>query len=175
MVSTIVRSKCIKIVNLLPIPPYSDYYCYHSEEEGGAAAATAEVELFILALCLSSIDIVLTRPSIMFFKHLVQLFLRSPLQQEKEKRIRPLPRTRHRSRIDIVGEMLQAANGIDIPKTRIMYKALLGYEQLKELLTELTEYGLLDYNEKTHTFRTTEKGIKVLKLYNQLTDMMKPQ
>jgi predicted transcriptional regulator len=43
--------------------------------------------------------------------------------------------------------MLQAANGVNVKKTKLMYKSLLGYAQLTELLSDLTENGLLDYNE----------------------------
>jgi predicted transcriptional regulator len=33
------------------------------------------------------------------------------------------------------------------------------FNQLKEYLSVLAENGLIQYEEETHTFRTTEKGI----------------
>ncbi|MGA9172279.1 MAG: winged helix-turn-helix domain-containing protein, partial [Nitrososphaeraceae archaeon] len=39
---------------------------------------------------------------------------------------------KYRSRTDIVGLILEAANGGGATKTRIMYKAFLSYAQLKE-------------------------------------------
>ncbi|MFL6431808.1 MAG: winged helix-turn-helix domain-containing protein, partial [Nitrososphaeraceae archaeon] len=47
---------------------------------------------------------------------------------------------KYRSRTDIVGLILEAANG-GATKTRIMYKAFLSYAQLKEYLTVLLEKG----------------------------------
>ena len=68
--------------------------------------------------------------------------------------------------------MLQAANGVNVKKTKLMYKSLLGYAQLTELLSDLTENGLLDYNEKTQTFRTTDKGVRFLKIYNEIKNIL---
>jgi predicted transcriptional regulator len=53
---------------------------------------------------------------------------------------------RHRSRIDIVGGILEAANEKSgIKSSKIMYKAFLSYVQLKNYLTALTESELLSY------------------------------
>ncbi|MGA7042308.1 MAG: winged helix-turn-helix domain-containing protein, partial [Nitrososphaeraceae archaeon] len=52
---------------------------------------------------------------------------------------------KYRSRTDIVGLILEAANGGGATKTRIMYKAFLSYAQLKEYLTVLLENNLLEY------------------------------
>jgi predicted transcriptional regulator len=80
---------------------------------------------------------------------------------------------RYRSRIDIIGQILEAANGGNATKMRIMYKALLGYNQLKENLMLLTEHNLLRYDEDTQTFRTTEKGLQFLQIYKQIGEMIK--
>jgi predicted transcriptional regulator len=53
---------------------------------------------------------------------------------------------KYRSRTDIVGLMLEAANG-GSTKTKIMYKAFLSYAQLKEYLTLLLQNDLLEYLE----------------------------
>ena len=78
---------------------------------------------------------------------------------------------KYRSRTDIVGLILEAANG-GATKTKIMYKAFLSYAQLKEYLTVLLENDLLEYEEGRQFLRTTEKGIRFLQMYNQLDEML---
>jgi predicted transcriptional regulator len=78
---------------------------------------------------------------------------------------------KYRSRTDIVGLILEAANG-GATKTRIMYKAFLSYAQLKEYLTVLLQNEVLEYEEERQNFRTTEKGIRLLQMYNQFDEMM---
>ncbi len=74
---------------------------------------------------------------------------------------------KYRSRTDITAQILEAANG-GVTKTKIMYKAFLSYAQLKEYLTVLIENGLLEYIEGEQIYRTTEKGNRFLKIYNQI-------
>jgi predicted transcriptional regulator len=78
---------------------------------------------------------------------------------------------KYRSRTDIVGSMLEAANG-GATKTKIMYKAFLSYAQLKEYLTVLLQNDLLEYEEGKQNFRTTEKGLRLLQMHNQFDEMM---
>ena len=79
---------------------------------------------------------------------------------------------KYRSRTDIVGLILEAANG-GATKTKIMYKAFLSYAQLKEYLTVLLQNDLLEYEEGRQNFRTTEKGLRLLQMYNQFDEMMR--
>jgi predicted transcriptional regulator len=65
---------------------------------------------------------------------------------------------KYRSRTDIVGLMLEAADG-GATKTKIMYKAFLSYAQLKGYLTVLLQNHLLEWEEGKQNFRTTEKGL----------------
>jgi predicted transcriptional regulator len=81
---------------------------------------------------------------------------------------------KYRSRTDIVGLILEAANG-GATKTRIMYKAFLSYAQLKDYLTVLLEKDVLEYEDETQLFRTTEKGLQLLRMYNQFDEMMSIQ
>ena len=76
---------------------------------------------------------------------------------------------KYRSRTDITAQILEAANG-GVTKTKIMYKAFLSYAQLKEYLTVLIENGLLEYIEGEQIYRTTEKGNRFLKIYNQICE-----
>ncbi|MFL6455897.1 MAG: winged helix-turn-helix domain-containing protein [Nitrososphaeraceae archaeon] len=78
---------------------------------------------------------------------------------------------KYRSRTDIVGLMLEAANG-GATKTKIMYKAFLSYAQLKEYLGVLLQNEVLEYEDETQLIRTTEKGIRLLQMYNQFDEMM---
>ena len=82
---------------------------------------------------------------------------------------------RHRSRSEIVSQILQAANGGSAINTKIMYKACLNYNQLKEYLTILIESDLLSYDEDAQTFKTTEKGLTFLQAYSQIDQMLKEQ
>ena len=78
---------------------------------------------------------------------------------------------KYRSRTEIVGNILEAANG-RATKTKIMYKAFLSYVQLKEYLTVLTENYLIEYLDGTQTFKTTEKGLNYLKMHNEIGELL---
>jgi predicted transcriptional regulator len=78
---------------------------------------------------------------------------------------------KYRSRTEIVGNILEAANG-RATKTKIMYKAFLSYVQLKEYLSVLTENNLIEYLDGTQTFKTTEKGLNYLKMHNEIGDLL---
>jgi predicted transcriptional regulator len=78
-------------------------------------------------------------------------------------------RMKYRSRSDIIGLILEAANG-GATKTKIMYKAFLSFAQLREYLSMLAEKGLIEYEEGLQKYRTTEKGIRLLQIYNQMND-----
>lgn len=77
---------------------------------------------------------------------------------------------KYRSRTELASNILEAANG-GATKTKIMYKAFLSYAQLKEYLNFLAANGLINYESATQTFRTTEKGHRFLKLYDQMDDL----
>jgi predicted transcriptional regulator len=78
---------------------------------------------------------------------------------------------KYRSRTDIVGLILEAANG-GSTKTKIMYKAFLSYAQLKEYLAVLIENGLIEYEDVRQLYRTTEKGLHLLQIYNQVGELV---
>ena len=77
---------------------------------------------------------------------------------------------KYRSRTEITVLILEAANG-GATKTKIMYKSFLSYAQLKEYFTMLIENALIEYEEKIlNMYRTTEKGLRLLKIYNQIEE-----
>ena len=78
---------------------------------------------------------------------------------------------KYRSRTEILGMILEAANG-RATKTRIMYKALLSYAQLREYLSVLIENNLLEFLEGSQTYKTTEKGFNFLKMHNEIGELL---
>ena len=78
---------------------------------------------------------------------------------------------KYRSRTEIIALILETANSGGVNKTKIMYKALLSYPQLKEYLSALIENGLLDYQEAMQVYKTTDKGSRFLHVYNQLSEL----
>jgi len=53
-----------------------------------------------------------------------------------------------------------------------MYNVFLSYAQLKEYLALLIQNGLLEYLEGKNSFRTTEKGLKFLKIYEKMEELV---
>jgi predicted transcriptional regulator len=95
---------------------------------------------------------------------------------------------RYRSRTEIITQILEIVNDGSccsssssrfgdggVSKTKIMYKAFLSYNQLKEYLAVLTKSDLLSYDGQTRMFKTTEKGLRFLKAYAQINQLMKEQ
>jgi predicted transcriptional regulator len=78
---------------------------------------------------------------------------------------------KYRSRTEIVSMILEAANG-GATKTKIMYKAFLSYAQLKEYLSVLIENNLIEYLEGTQIYKTTEKGFNLLKMHNEIGELL---
>jgi predicted transcriptional regulator len=85
------------------------------------------------------------------------------------------------TRLDIVSQILEVVNsggsegGDGATKNRLMYELSLSHAQLNEYVMILTERDLLHYDRQTHTFRITEKGLRFLKTYKQMYDMIKVQ
>ena len=93
----------------------------------------------------------------------------------------------YRSRTEIVTLILEIVNdgngssrrsrfddeGMGVSKTKIMYKASLNYAQLQQYLMMLTERDLIRYDGQTRTYKTAEKGLRFLKAYNQIDQLMK--
>ena len=78
---------------------------------------------------------------------------------------------KYRGRTEILGNILDAANGGET-KTKIMYSAFLSYNQLNEYLSILIENNLVEYLDGTHTFKTSEKGLNYLNVYNEIRKLL---
>ncbi len=81
---------------------------------------------------------------------------------------------KYRSRTEIVAMILEAANG-GSTKTKIMYKAFLSYNQLREYLSILIENNLIEYLEGSPVYKTTEKGLTFLKMNNEIEGLLNVQ
>lgn len=76
---------------------------------------------------------------------------------------------KYRSQSDIIGLILEAANG-GATRTKIMYKSYLSFTQSRDYITMLTEQGLLEYQDHGQLFKTTSKGMRVLQLQNEINE-----
>jgi predicted transcriptional regulator len=72
---------------------------------------------------------------------------------------------KYRSRTERVSMILEEANG-GATKTKITYA------QLKEYLSVLIENNLLEYLEGVQTYKTTEKGFNLLKMHNEIGELL---
>jgi predicted transcriptional regulator len=80
---------------------------------------------------------------------------------------------KYRDRTEIVKLILRSSNTTEGAfKTRIMYEAYLSFSQLEEYLALLRRNGLLEYNETRTTFKTTEKGVRLLELCTKLHEIV---
>jgi predicted transcriptional regulator len=80
----------------------------------------------------------------------------------------------YRDRTELIRGILEVANGAEnITRTKLMYKAFLSYTQVKEYLALLVKKDLISYDSITQTYKTTEKGIRLLQFCNELDDMTK--
>jgi predicted transcriptional regulator len=83
---------------------------------------------------------------------------------------------KNRDRFDISNLILQIANRYNnVTTTKIMSRGYSSYNQMKEHLMFLTERDLLYYDKNNGTFKTTEKGLRFLQIYNKIDDMIKEE
>ena len=66
---------------------------------------------------------------------------------------------------------MNAANGGGATKTKLMYSAFISFNQLREYLYLLVENGLIEYEEGMRTYRTTEKGMRLLQIQNTMDEI----
>ena len=79
---------------------------------------------------------------------------------------------KNRARNDIIAMILEAAQGRGTSKTKIMFKAYLSTNQLREYLAELLDNGLVKYDEGRKTYQITHKGERYLELYSGMERMI---
>lgn len=81
---------------------------------------------------------------------------------------------RYRSRTDIIVSMLAAAR-LGETKTKIMYSSLLSSHQLRPYLGLVISNGLLAYDSTRRRYRTTERGLRLLDLYDSVGRLELPR
>src|SRR6266511_611678 len=86
-----------------------------------------------------------------------------------------LMKTQHRSRSEIIGAILEVANGNRVRTTEIQFKTYLPHNLLKEYLLMLLENDLVEYIEGERTFKTTSKGIHLLQMKNEMGELITPK
>jgi predicted transcriptional regulator len=77
---------------------------------------------------------------------------------------------KYRSRTDIIVSMLEAGRHGE-RKTKIMYSSYLSSQQLRTYLELLIGNGLLEYDSTKERYRTTERGLRLLDLYSNLSGL----
>lgn len=78
---------------------------------------------------------------------------------------------KYRSRTEIAAMILESLRTRST-KTRLMYKALLSYAQLKEYLLYLQDNELIKYESHTRLYDITEKGRQFLKAYYKISGIV---
>ena len=80
---------------------------------------------------------------------------------------------KYRDRTEIVNLILRSSNTTQgTSKTRIMYQSFLAYSQLMEYLSLLMKNGLLEYTGSSRTYKTTERGVRLLQLCDKLHELI---
>ena len=79
-----------------------------------------------------------------------------------------------RDKIDIIRDILEVAKVEDgTTKTKIMYKANLSHDQMKDYVRILTENNLLHYDLHTQRLKTSEKGLRVIEACERIENVIK--
>jgi predicted transcriptional regulator len=74
----------------------------------------------------------------------------------------------HRSRSEIIAAILEVANGNRVTLTEILYKTYLSHSYLKEYLLLLVEKDLIEYLQGERTYKTTAKGMHLLRIFTEM-------
>ena len=74
----------------------------------------------------------------------------------------------HRSRSEIIAAILEVANGNRVTLTELLYKTYLSHGYLKEYLLLLVEKDLIEYLQGERTYKTTAKGMRLLRIFTEM-------
>ena len=84
---------------------------------------------------------------------------------------------KNRSRLEIIAMILETIGDSGAIQAKIMYKVYLSFLQMKEYLSQITQHGLIIYDDRAQIYKITDKGRRFLALYKQMTEsitMTKP-
>ena len=80
---------------------------------------------------------------------------------------------KYRDRTEIITLILASASRMNgVLKTRIMYEAFLSFSQLEEYVEILLRNGLLEHDDLKKTYKTTEKGLRLLELCKSINEIV---
>jgi predicted transcriptional regulator len=79
---------------------------------------------------------------------------------------------KYRSRFEIASSILNVALAGNATKTRLMYGSFLSFAQINEYLTFLLANALIMKDEETHIYSLTEKGVRFLHVYEDLSKLI---
>ncbi len=83
-------------------------------------------------------------------------------------------RAKYRSRADIVCAILRVATE-GAKKSRITSHAYVSYPHIKEYINFLLDNDMLKYNPESRNYHTTEKGHRLIKLYDEAKMIFNPR
>ncbi len=81
---------------------------------------------------------------------------------------------KYRSRFEIASTILHVVVGGDATKTRLMYGSFLSFAQINEYLGFLLANELIKKEEGTRMYSLTEKGMRFLHIYEELSELVGP-
>jgi predicted transcriptional regulator len=80
---------------------------------------------------------------------------------------------KYRDRTEIITLILASASRLNgVLKTRIMYEAFLSFSQVEEYIALLLRNSLLEHDDLKKTYKTTEKGLRLLELCNSINEIV---
>ena len=82
---------------------------------------------------------------------------------------------RHRSKVDIVYDILVSATGAGAKKTHILYKANISSTQVENYFSALLAHNLIEHAadiEGNKVFRTTEKGLRFISCCEEIRSLI---
>jgi predicted transcriptional regulator len=81
---------------------------------------------------------------------------------------------RYRNRFEIASTILHVVMDGDSTKTKLMYGSFLSFAQINEYLSFLLANELINKERGTRVFTLTEKGVSFLRVYEELSSMVRP-
>ena len=80
---------------------------------------------------------------------------------------------RQRSKTEIISSILRSTHNHTGTKiSQILYETYIPYNQLKEYLTMMIQNKPIIYVKEEKTFKITEDGIHILKLYDEIDKLL---
>jgi predicted transcriptional regulator len=79
---------------------------------------------------------------------------------------------KYRTRFEIASSILNVALEGNASKRKLMYASFLSFSQINEYLNFLTANGLIMTDENTRIYSLTEKGMRFLHIYEDLSKLI---